>query len=78
MLNNSSEEKKADARLEQVLDAIKNQDKAALKAMFSNKALVEAEDINGSIDYLLTFVQGKIESWERDRLSSGESMGGAK
>ena len=64
MLNNS-DEKNAAARLEQVLEAIKNRDNDALKAMFSERALGEADDFGGNVDYLFSFIQGDIDSWEK-------------
>jgi hypothetical protein len=65
MLNNSSDEKKADTRLEQVLEAIKNNDKAALKAMFSKQALSQEVDFDGSMNDLFNFFQGKVDSWKK-------------
>lgn len=62
----SDDSQKADARLEQVIKAIENHDKDALKAMFSKQALDEAEDLDGRMDYLFEFVQGNIKSWERE------------
>lgn len=55
---------RADARLEQVIEAIENHDKDALRAMFSKQALDEAEDLDGRMDYLFEFVKGDIISWE--------------
>lgn len=57
---------KANARLKQVIQAINEKDKDALKAMFSKQALSEAEDLDGRMDYLFDFVQGDIVSWEDD------------
>ena len=54
----------ADEHLEQVLEAITNKDKDALRALFSKTALSEAEDIDGRMDYLFDFFQGKVLSWE--------------
>lgn len=71
---NSSEDKQADFRMEQILDALKNQDKDALKALFSEQALSEAEDFDGSVDYLFEFFQGEVESCERDKWSFGEEF----
>jgi hypothetical protein len=65
MLNNSSDEKKADTRLEQVIEAIKNNDKAALKAMFSKQALSQEVDFGGSMNDLFNFFQGKVDSWKK-------------
>jgi len=64
MLNKDNDDKKADARLEQVIDAIKNQDKKALRAIFSKQALHDTDDFDGRIDYLFGFIQGKIKSWK--------------
>lgn len=58
------DDQKADARLEQVIEAVENHDKEALRTMFSKQALDEAEDLEGRMDYLFEFVQGDIESWE--------------
>jgi hypothetical protein len=67
-------EKKVDARMEDILDALKNGDKDALKEMFSKKALSDADDIEGQLDYLFNFFQGSVESWERTGFSSDESI----
>lgn len=68
MYNNDSDDKLADARLEQVIEAIKGKDKESIKAMFSAKALEEADDINGGTDYLIDFFQGEVKSTESDGL----------
>ncbi len=64
MLNKDNDEAKADARLEQIIKAVKNKDKDSLRVMFSKQALNEAEDLDGRMDYLFNFVQGNIESWK--------------
>ena len=73
MLNRNDDRKKADARLEQILEAIKNKDKDDLKAMFSKQALDEVDDIDGRMDYLFDFFQGKVISWEEDGSIIGET-----
>lgn len=73
MLNKEDEGKTADARFEQVVEAIKDQDKEALKSIFSEEALDETKDIDGGIDYLLGFIQGDIKSWENIKWSSGDN-----
>lgn len=60
----SDDGQKANARLEQVIEAIENRDKNALRAMFSQQALAEAEELDERMDYLFDFIQGDIESWE--------------
>jgi hypothetical protein len=69
-----SEPKKADARMEQIISAIKEKDREALKSLFSKKVLEEANDFDNGIDYLFDFLQGDIDSWERDGWSSSESI----
>lgn len=64
MLNKDNDEEKADARLEQIIEDLKNKDKDSLKMIFSKQALNEAEDLDERMDYLFDFVQGNIESWE--------------
>jgi hypothetical protein len=66
MLNKDNDEKKTDTRLEQVLEAINNEDKESLESMFSKQALDEANDFDGSTDYLFEFFQGEDTTWERN------------
>jgi len=72
------EEKKADARMDQIVSAIKDKDNEALKSLFSKKALDETDDFVGGADSLFNFIQGDIESWERDGFASDESIDGGK
>lgn len=69
-----SEEKRADARMEQIISAIKEKDKEALKSLFSKKALDEANDFESDVDYLFKFLQGNIDTWERDGIAGSESI----
>ncbi|TYQ13384.1 UNVERIFIED_CONTAM: uncharacterized protein DUF5104 [Acetivibrio alkalicellulosi] len=65
MLSKDNTDKIADARLEQVINAIKNKDKIDLKSIFSKKALDDCDDFDGNTDYLFDFLQGEIDSWEK-------------
>lgn len=65
MLNKDNDDKKADVRLEQLIEAIKNKDREALKSMFSKQALDEAEDFDVSMGYLFDFFQGEVKFKER-------------
>jgi hypothetical protein len=65
MLNSSNDDKQAAARLEQVIKAIKNKDKKALKSMFSKQTLDQADDLDGSIDDLFDFFQGEVNLWKK-------------
>ena len=69
-----SEEKRADARMEQIISAIKENDKESLKSLFSKKALDEANDFENDINYLFEFLQGSIDTWERDGIAGSESI----
>jgi len=71
MLFKDNDDKKAEARLKEVIEALENQDKDALKAMFSEQALDEADDFDDSMDYLFDFFQGEVDSWEK---SSGPTV----
>lgn len=69
-----SDGQKADARMDQIVSAVKDKDREAIKSLFSQKALDEANDIDSGIDYLFDFIQGDIESWEREKLTSEQSI----
>ncbi len=56
----------ADERLEQVLEAIENQDKDALKGLFSKRALEETADFDAGAEYLFELFQGDVASWDGD------------
>lgn len=55
-----------DECMQQVYIAIKENDSEALKAVFSEKAIDEAEDIDEEIERLLSFIQGKAVLCTRD------------
>jgi hypothetical protein len=65
ILNKDNDDNKAAVRLEQVIEAIKNKDKDAMKSMFSKQALDKADDFNSSVDDLFNFFQGKVDSLEK-------------
>ena len=73
-----SEEKQADARIEQIISAIKDKDRESLKSLFSKKALDEANDFENGVDYLFELLQGNVDTWERDGWSSDESIKDSK
>lgn len=73
-----SEDKRADVLVEKIVSAIKDKDNKTLKSLFSKKALNETYDFVGGADSLFYFIQGDIESWERDVVASDESMSGGK
>ena len=59
-LNESTKIK--DKRSREVFEALKNKDKEGLKKLFSVSALKEAENIDGSIDYVMNLFDGEITS----------------
>ena len=67
-------ETRASDRAEQVIDALQTGDKDALKSLFSEKAISEADDFDGSVDYLFNFFQGNVISWNQDTFSSDEHI----
>jgi len=62
-----SDDEKADVRMEQIMLAIKNNNKELLMSLFSKKALNEAENFENRIDYLFDFLEGNINSWKIDK-----------
>ena len=64
----------SDALFTTILDAIEKKDADAIKALFSERALKEAEDIDASIEYLFNLFDGEVASWERGALSSDGSF----
>ncbi len=56
----------ADARMEQVYNAIENQDIDALVALFSEKAIMQTNNIYSVAESLFSFIQGEPVSWSRD------------
>lgn len=59
-----SDDERKNARVEDILEAIKNKDKDALRSMFSEKALREAVDFDGSVEKLFSALEGEADSWE--------------
>jgi len=54
----------ADTRLQQIIDTISSNDQDALKAMFSEQALSEADDFDKELADLFSYIQGSIQSWK--------------
>jgi len=74
ILDDSHEQ--ADARMEQIGAAFNDGDPAALKALFSPRALEQAPDIDAGLEYLLSFFPEGGVTWERDAIGSeGENDG---
>ena len=69
-----SEPKLADNRMEDIINAIKEEDSEAMKAMFSSKAQDESEELDQEIEDLFTFIEGDITKWEIDTWDSDESI----
>lgn len=61
---NDDSDKKADARMEEVFEAIKNNSGDDVKAMFSKQALSDADDFDENLDALFSYIQGDVQSWE--------------
>jgi hypothetical protein len=70
--------KKADTRIEQILETLKNNDQDSMKELFSKQALDEADDFDNSIEYLFDFFQGNVDSLKRDRFTSETSTESGK
>jgi hypothetical protein len=71
-------DRRADMRMERLLNTIKSKDRGALKAMFSRQALDEADNFDAKIEDLFRFLQGDIKSWKQDRFGSNISVENGK
>ena len=69
-----NDEQRADARMEQLISAINEKDKEALKSLFSKKALNEASNFENDVDDLFGLFQVDIVTWERDGITGSESI----
>ena len=58
-------DKAIDDTFGRIIEAIKSQDKEAIKSIFSAQTLAQYVDFEDQIDCLFEFIQGEIESWER-------------
>lgn len=72
------DKKIAETRFQNIIEALENNDKEGLKNMFSPSALKEADDIDGDIEYLMKFYQGKVESKEDSRQGSDSKNNGER
>ena len=66
----SSDDSNAERRMKQIISALKEQNKDAIKELFSEKATDEAENFDQGIDNLFDYFQGNVESWDKDSLNS--------
>jgi hypothetical protein len=73
-----SNSQKGDLRMEQIADAVNNQDEAALKALFSARAVEQATDIDERVEYFLSFFPNGGLTWEQVRVSSSVDTVGGK
>ncbi|MEG1884550.1 MAG: DUF5104 domain-containing protein, partial [Clostridia bacterium] len=64
-LNEDDDTKKAISRLEEILEAVGNQDSDAIYNMFSTNAQNESNNLMDGIDYLFSLIEGKVETWEK-------------
>lgn len=71
VFDNSDE--KADARMDQIFETMKSEDKEALKAMFSKQAMTDADNFARGLDALFEYIQGDVQSWERTGTYGGKN-----
>jgi hypothetical protein len=65
MFNRQTDDELANARLGQIIEAIENQDKDALRSLFSKNSLEKADDFDGNAGLLFEFIQGEIVTWKK-------------
>ena len=59
-----NEQAEASAKMDSILEAIKNKDRIAFSLLFSRKAVAEAKDFEQSITDLFAYCQGNFESYD--------------
>lgn len=64
------DKKIAEARLNEIIEALEKKDKEALKNMFSTNALEKANNIDSGIEYVMNFYEGDVTSIEGSRQGS--------
>ncbi|MCB2343279.1 DUF5104 domain-containing protein [Clostridium estertheticum] len=70
----SNDNKIGNARIEKIIECLESNDKKGLKKMFSPKALKEAKDIDGGIDYIMAFYKGKMKSRDKGTIPTDDSV----
>lgn len=73
-LNGSNDDEIADACFQNIIKALENRDKEALKKMFSAQALKEATDIDAGIDYITDFYKGKMIKSENNGIARNDKI----
>lgn len=70
----------ADARMEQIINIINNQDEKKVYEIFSTEAKNNADDFEEGVDKLFTYINGDIISWKRADLpgEKGKTKDGRK
>lgn len=69
-----SNEERATALAEQIVNAFNVGDREALHALFSEKAQSECENLDEQMEQMFAFVPGEIVSWTLRSFSSSESV----
>ena len=65
-----SDHGQADARMEQIAEAVEAQDADALRGLFSPRAIEQATDLNDGLDYFLSFFPNGGLTWDIDHVNS--------
>ena len=65
--------KTADNKMENIIKALKSRDEKALKSLFSQKAVDEADQFDQSITVLFDFYKGDLISYSSDYLPISEN-----
>ena len=68
-------EKHANVTLEAIIAAAESNNKTALKDLFSETALEQADDIDMELAAFIEFYQGKMKSYKKQALQSNQSSG---
>lgn len=72
------DERTANKKMNQVVKALEKEDKNALKELFSQQAIEEAENFDESLDYLFEIFQGKLKPYDLDLGHVGQKLENGK
>lgn len=68
-----NEDKHAENRVKAIVSALESEDAQMLESLFSKRALDEANDLDSQFEFLFSFLEGDIISWENGNGKAGDT-----
>ena len=73
-----SEQEKADAVMEEIFEACKNEDTEKISELFSESTREQIGNLDEEVSAFFSYIEGDLKSFEGDCVSSGENSQGRK